>query len=467
MGVVYAAYDTQLDRKLAIKLLRRDVSRGEDAAEVQSRMLREAQAMARLTHPNVVTVFDVGTFDGRVFLAMEYVDGSTLKEWLKTQRPWRERLNVLKAAGRGLAAAHAAGLVHRDFKPDNVLVGHDGRVLVTDFGLARMAEADETSEDPTSRRPRVVEDLPLQSSSRSASSSTPLDAPLTLTGSVLGTVGYMPLEQAFGEVTNTLTDQFSYCVTVYLALYGERPFAGDDLHTYVTAVGRPLREPPKGASIPGWIHRVLARGMSQEPADRYPSMEALLHALGDDPAIRRRRWVLGLGAVAALSLVVAGSMRSAARQGQECAVDPQELEGVWGDAVKPEFRAAFTRAAGADGAEMASRVEKVLDGAAAKWMTMRGEVCAAERIQHQQTNEVRRMRDDCLDRRRTEMRALTTMFREADAQVVKRALDAAYGLTNIGLCADVQGLRASSGLPDDPAARPKVNEARGHHARAA
>jgi tetratricopeptide (TPR) repeat protein len=467
MGVVYAAYDTQLDRKLAIKLLRRDVSNSDDAAEVQSRMFREAQAMARLTHPNVVAVFDVGTFDERVFLAMEFVDGWTLKEWLKTPRPWRERLAVLKAAGRGLAAAHAVGLVHRDFKPDNVLVGKDGRVLVTDFGLARMASPDEPASGPeaSGRRPRVIADLPIEATSHSISRS-PLDAPLTLTGSVLGTVGYMPLEQAFGEVTNAWTDQFSYCATAYVALYGERPFPGDDLHSYVTAVGRPLREPPKGAEIPAWVHRALARGLSQEPKDRFPSMEALLHALSDDPAIRRRRWATGAAAAVALGLAIWGGVRGGARAGGECVVDTNELEGVWGDEMKPELRASFTAAAGADGAETAARVEKVLDGAAAKWLSMRGEVCTAARVHHQQTDDVRRMRDECLDRRRTEMRALTTMFRQADAQVVKRALDASYGLTSVTFCADVQGLKASAGLPDDPAARSHVLEARGLLARA-
>src|SRR5262249_46252106 len=149
--------------------------------------------------------------------------------------------------------------------------GRDGRVLVTDFGLARMAEPTEPAPlESAPRRARVIEDLPLQSSSQSISNPTPLDAPLTLTGSVLGTVGYMPLEQAFGEETNALTDQFSYCVTLYVALYGERPFPGEDLHSYVTEVGKPLRDPPKGAPIPGWIHRALARGLSQEAGDRFP-----------------------------------------------------------------------------------------------------------------------------------------------------------------------------------------------------
>ncbi|HEY2514667.1 MAG TPA: serine/threonine-protein kinase, partial [Polyangiaceae bacterium] len=480
MGVVYAAYDTQLDRKLAIKLLRRDISRGEDAAEVESRMLREAQAMARLTHPNVVAVHDVGTFDHRVFLAMEYVDGWTLKEWVKPPRPWKEVLAALKAAGRGLAAAHAAGLVHRDFKPDNVLVGRDGRVAVTDFGLARMAgdgtvvrptsdtepaEPPTTRDVPPSRPNRRIEDLPVTPATPS-SGGTAFDEPLTLTGSILGTVGYMPPEQAFGEVTNAATDQFSYCATAFVALYGVRPFPGDDLQSYVAAVNRPLREPPKGTTVPSWIYRILARGLSPEPEKRFASMEALLEALGDDPAVRRRKWAAAVLTFGALALGGFGAVRTAERQGQECAIDAGELEGVWDNATKQEMRAAFTAASGEEGATAASRVEKVLDDAASKWLGMRSDVCTAVRVKHVETEDVRRLRDDCLDRRRTELRALTTLFRQADPQVVRKSLDAAYGLTSVGFCADVQGLKASAGLPDDPAARERVQQARGELAKA-
>jgi tetratricopeptide (TPR) repeat protein/predicted Ser/Thr protein kinase len=469
MGVVYSAYDTQLDRRLAIKLLRRDVSRGDDAVEVESRMLREAQAMARLTHPNVVAVYDVGTFEHRVFLAMEYVDGWTLKTWLQTPRPWRERLAVLEAAGQGLAAAHAVGLVHRDFKPDNVLVGRDGRVLVTDFGLARIAgavEAPRPSTRPSRRALKRMEDLPKRAPPPSPSGGTPLDAALTLTGSILGTVGYMAPEQAFGEVTNAATDQFSYCATAYVALYGERPFPGDDLENYLAAVNYPPREPPKGSVIPTHIRSVLTRGLSFEPEKRFASMNDLLSALSDDPSLRRRKWIAAVSAAALLGVGVLATTRVAARQGRECAVDPAELAGVWDPATKDDVRAAFARAGGPESAATLTRVEAVLDDVASRWSAMRGEVCEATYVRHQETGEVHRLRSECLDRRRTELRALTTVFRQADADVVKKSLDAAYGLTSVGFCADVQGLHASAGLPDDPAARARVLEARSELARA-
>jgi eukaryotic-like serine/threonine-protein kinase len=477
MGVVYAAYDTQLDRRIAIKLLRRDVSRGDNAAEVESRMLREAQAMARLTHPNVVAVHDVGTFDHRVFLAMDYVDGWTLKEWVKTPapRPWRERLEALISAGKGLAAAHAVGLVHRDFKPDNVLVGRDGRVLVTDFGLARIAGTEapkgerapegEAKSAPPSRR--SLASLPVApTSGGSISAGTPLDANLTLTGSIMGTIGFMPPEQAFGEVTNAATDQFSYCATAYYALYGERPFPGEDLNSYLEAVERPPREPPKAAPVPRWVYRILVRGLSPRPDKRFASMEALLDALRDDPAIVRRRWAGGALAVVLLGGAALLTSRAIAHQQRECVVDARELDGVWDAPTKQDVRVALTNAGGTQGGALATRVENVLDDVAAKWVRMRTDVCEATYVRHQQSADVERLRIDCLDRRKTELRALTTVLRRADAQVSTRAVDAAYGLTGVSFCADVQGLRASAGLPDDPAARARVVEARGELARA-
>ncbi|HEY4118796.1 MAG TPA: serine/threonine-protein kinase, partial [Byssovorax sp.] len=137
MGVVYAAYDPELDRKVALKILRADASSGPHSAELRRRLTQEAKTMARLAHANVVRVYDTGAFEDQIFIAMELVHGTTLRRWMEsTERPWRAVLEALVAAGRGLAAAHDAGVVHRDFKPDNVLVAKDGRVLVTDFGLA-------------------------------------------------------------------------------------------------------------------------------------------------------------------------------------------------------------------------------------------------------------------------------------------------------------------------------------------
>ncbi|HEY0134780.1 MAG TPA: serine/threonine-protein kinase, partial [Nannocystis sp.] len=244
MGVVYSAYDEELDRRVAIKLLR--VSSGGDT-EAASRMLREAQLMAKLSHPNVVQVYDVGVVSRRVFLAMEFVQGVTLREWLHgtptaprpVPRPWPEVLAIYIQAGQGLAAAHAAGLVHRDFKPDNVLVGTDGRARVLDFGLARSdAHADDLGVS-TERNDDSLE------STRSRQSRRSSEQPLTVAGTMIGTPAYMSPEQHLRVATDPRSDQFSFCVSLYEGLYGERPFAGHSANELRGAVltGR-MRDPP-------------------------------------------------------------------------------------------------------------------------------------------------------------------------------------------------------------------------------
>jgi serine/threonine protein kinase len=209
MGVVYAAYDPELDRKVAIKLLRFDRLGSEAGERDRLRLQREAQAIARLSHPNVVHVYDVGTFGDQVFVAMEFVAGRTLRQWAEEEpRPWREVVDRFALAGRGLAAAHAAGLIHRDFKPDNVLLGDDGRVRVVDFGLARPAGQQ-----------------PAPEGERTPSGGT-LAHPLTEWGVVVGTPAYMAPEQLRGEASDERSDQLSFCVSLYETLYGERPFPG-------------------------------------------------------------------------------------------------------------------------------------------------------------------------------------------------------------------------------------------------
>src|SRR5205814_3700317 len=207
MGVVYAAFDPELQRQVALKLVRNEGAGVDD--ELRTRLTREAQAMARVRHPNVITVFDVGSWCGQLFVAMEAIDGSTLSTWLEVQpRSVAEILQVLHAAGRGLAAAHAAGLVHRDFKPDNVLIGADGRVCVTDFGLARPV---------TMREP---------SSPSHDGDTEPWTLALTQAGTAVGTPAYMAPEQMRGDTADERADQFSFCVALFEALYGVRPFAG-------------------------------------------------------------------------------------------------------------------------------------------------------------------------------------------------------------------------------------------------
>jgi len=295
MGVVYAAYDPNLERRVAIKLLRPELSSA--SASIQDRLVREARVMARLSHPNVVAVHDAGMYDGRVFIAMELVEGVTLREWQQARvRSWREVLAVFIAAGRGLAHAHGSGLVHRDFKPENVLISKDGRVRVTDFGLAR----------PSSEHtePAVM-----------VSSGTA--AVVTQTGAIAGTPAYMAPEQLRGTPPDPRTDQFSFCVTLYEALYGTRPFPARTVELLTEQLKRGLVGAPPTGDVPAWLYAILERGLRVSPDERYPAMEALLAALASPPVVKRkrRRWLIpasfGVIAAAIGTIAIAGQLGTA------------------------------------------------------------------------------------------------------------------------------------------------------------
>jgi len=285
MGVVLSAYDPQLDRKVALKLLR--AGSGLHAGEARARLVREAQAIAQLSHPNVVAVYDVGTTaSGEVYVAMELVEGETLTQWVRAwERPWRDVLDVFLQAGRGLAAAHGVGLLHRDFKPDNVLVGGDGRVRVTDFGLARSLIT--SPSEPQKPLPPGLAALRIS---------------LTATGAVLGTPRYMAPEQVDGRDADARADQFSFCVALYEALYGRHPLPGGTAVEMVQDRVRALGAPD--GKVPAPIGKALARGLEREPARRYPSMSALLGELAPPAARAPGRWL----AVGAGVAVVAGGV---------------------------------------------------------------------------------------------------------------------------------------------------------------
>ncbi|MGC4116383.1 MAG: protein kinase [Myxococcales bacterium] len=288
MGTVYSAYDPELDRKVAIKLLKL----GDETPETaRARLQREAQAMARLSHENVLSVFDVGVHQQALFLAMELVEGTTLRDWLAAKkRAPREALALLLAAGEGLAAAHAAGLVHRDFKPENVLVDRTGRVRVTDFGTARVVEERPSPE-------------PAMAAALAPFAAGPISGSVpTVAGAIVGTPAYMAPEQLAGGATDARSDQFAFCVALWEALVGERPFAGLDLQALRHAVlVAPPPAPPR--SLPFHLRRALARGLSRRPEDRFASMAELLAALRRDPVARAGRAALALvAACAALGL---------------------------------------------------------------------------------------------------------------------------------------------------------------------
>ncbi|HSN32502.1 MAG TPA: serine/threonine-protein kinase, partial [Ideonella sp.] len=350
MGVVYRARDAELGRDVAVKLV---TTSGASSDTLATRLMREAQALAQLSHPNVVAVYDVGRVEDGVFLAMELVHGVTGDAWIKQRPGWREVLQLFRDAGRGLAAAHKVGLVHRDFKPANLILGSDGRVRVLDFGLARTANAGAgeareleslgddaatwSGEPPSSESPTRDGSSPAREAAPTAAPSlstaapsltttsppTPptrdelpreqmtsserrlLETPLTQVGAIVGTPPYMAPEQHLGGGCDARTDQFSFCVSFYQALYGERPFEGNNFAELSTNIIKGnIRAAPAGSDVPAWLRAIVVRGLSVAPEKRWSSMAAILEALAHDPDARRRR-IVG-GAAVALLVAVAG-----------------------------------------------------------------------------------------------------------------------------------------------------------------
>jgi len=443
MGAVYAAYDPQLDRRVALKVLahrgRSEVSR----ERLQLRLQREAQAMARLTHPNVVAVHDVGTFQGRVFLAMEFVDGENLKDWLREKkRSWQEVREIFVQAGRGLAAAHAVGLIHRDFKPDNVLIGKDGRARVADFGLARpMGESRHGEPDDLAGTGSV--ELAL------------LDTPLTQAGTIMGTPRYMAPEQIRAESADARTDQFSMAVALYDALYGVRPFEPKTLAERLDAIeAGKIQAPPAGHGVPEWLGQAVRRALSADPAKRFPTMDAFLDALQQDA--RKGKANARLAAAVGAVVAVAAAGAYALKPDLRCKGAERLLEGAWDADRRAAMKRAF--AAHPDGEAQFERASGVLDDYARQWALMREEACAATRIRGDQPESLMALRMDCLDLRQHELQFLTALLAAADKKLVEGAVDAASGLSSVRSCADAASLGQQAPLPDDPLARDAVQK---------
>jgi serine/threonine protein kinase/tetratricopeptide (TPR) repeat protein len=447
MGLVYTAHDPELDRWVAIKLLRSNPKQSEEGVSYgQMRLLREAQAMAQLSHPNVLPVYDVGKFGKSVFVAMELVRGVTLDRWVKAQpRTWREILEVFTQAGRGLLAAHAAGLVHRDFKPANVLMGEDSRPRLTDFGIARSARSLDPS---TSSAPDT------QSGSHSGSS---LDTPLTREGAMMGSPGYMAPEQYAGVATSPATDQFAFCASLYEALYGHRPFRGGSLVelAHVTAMGV-VPPAPKGTLVPAWLHKVVEQGLARAPSHRHESMEALLKALADDPIqkLKRRLTIAGIAAVLLASIFYA--FITQAKSKNTCHDAEQRLTAVWDPDMKLRGERAFLATGKSYAAASWEHARTTLDQYAHAWVLARTEACQASVVRHEQTPEQMQLRYTCLDRRLDELKALTGAFAFADIEVVDQASIAVARLSPLDDCAQVKGLEDRSRVP--PEARSAVEQ---------
>ncbi len=441
MGVVYAAHDPQLDRKVAVKLVHAGVSQthsggGRNSAG-SSRLLREAQAMAKLHHPNVIVVHDVGTFGEQVFIAMEYLDGGTLRRYTELDKPAVDELLArYLLAGAGLAAAHAAGIVHRDFKPENVLLGSDGRVCVVDFGLARGVGMAAPTAPPTSDT--TTGNFGLR---------------LTQTGAVMGTPAYMSPEQHEGLPADERSDQFSFCVALYEAVYGQRPFEGDTLTTLVVnVVEGKLRPPPPGHRAPAYLFAVLARGLKVDPNDRWPNIDALLAALREDPAHARRRRLPWVGAGVLALVGAAGTygyvQSNAATAPTPCVGAQAQIAEVY-DA---QDEAAIATALGNVDPEVA---RDVWPGAAARlhayadeWATMHTEACEATRVAGEQSAEMLDRRMACLSQRRASLDNVVGLLRAPDHAVVDKLDALVDGLDPIAPCGDLSQLMAVDVLPE-------------------
>ena len=436
MGIVYAAFDPELDRKVAIKLWH---PAGQRTDERRARLLREAQAMARLSHPSVITVHDVGEVDGDVFVAMELVDGETLGAWLARERPkWRRVLEVFAEAGRGLAAAHAAGLVHRDFKPDNVMIGRDGRVRVMDFGLARGSAAeDEPSPGGDGEATRAV------------------DLRLTRSGAVMGTPLYMAPEQHNGRPADARSDLFAFCVALYAALYGEPPFAGDTLMVLVDNVVNGAIRPAHKGDQPSWLRRVVVRGLATDPDARYPSMNALLRELTRDSA-GRQRW-LALGTVSALTAALVGTLMTGGEE--PCAGAAGRWAGAWDSGARATVQASFMASGHPAAAAAAGRMAENLERYGEDWQVAYRDACEATHVRGEQSAELLDRRMLCLDRARLRVAGLVTPLRLAvDREAVDRAVEASFWLPGLAAC-EASEVTREEGLPTDPEVRARVEAA--------
>jgi tetratricopeptide (TPR) repeat protein len=444
LGVIYAAHDAELDRRVAIKVLQPEAGQSSATGEAHARLVREAQAMAQLSHPNVIHVYEVGSFGDEVYIAMELVDGDTMAEWMRAPgRTWREVLEHFIYAGRGLAAAHDAGLVHRDFKPTNVLVDREGRVRVLDFGLAKLAGA-----------PSVEHRGPAGSASGRG-----LGAVLTEMGSLVGTPAYMSPEQHAGSEAaeaDPSSDQYSFCVALWEGLYGRRPFAGRNLEELLdnkSSQTFDIGESTAERAVPQWVRAILARGLRVAPADRFASMHDLLAALGHDPVrARRRRIGLVAGVVAIAGMIFAGFSMGRAG-GDRCDGIADQLGVIWSEDTKRKIERAFTDSGKAYAPDLWARVATELDAYTAKWLQQRTNTCEKMR---EATTSALLDRQLCLDHRLRDVAELAGLLSRGDADVIEHAAEAVSALPELDPCDEAEGL--AEGLAADAEARKRIAE---------
>ena len=388
MGVVWGAWDPELDRRVAIKLVKAEMQ------AARERILIEGQALAKLSHPNVVPVYDVGVVDEQVYLVMEWVRGKNLRAWCRQARSVHDIIAVYRAAGEGLSAAHRVGLIHRDFKPDNAMYGDDGRVRVLDFGLAR----GEVKAKPKSISDR--EGLEEFSSDLTRGAGTPR---------------YMPAEQAEGAELTPAVDQYALGVSLREALVGRNADGKD-------------------ADVPRWLDDILDRATAREATNRYPSMDALLHALARDPRTiwRRRGIVAGVVALAGATFVV-GSVRGGSTQVEKCAGAADEIAKAWNPAMGDKLTTHLT-SLGPYGAEEAKRLVSDMAKYSHRWADTHKRVCLAN-DRKELTPQLYDVRLGCLSRAQVALQTVTEILGRSTQERLPDAVVASRALPEVELCA--------------------------------
>lgn len=468
MGVVVRAYDPRLQREVALKLLRTQAM----SERARMRMIREARAMAKLNHRNVVAVYDVEIEPRSVMLAMELVQGSTLRRWVEQSHSWTRVIDVMLQAGEGLASAHAAGLLHRDFKPGNVLVADaepnvTPRVCVTDFGLARASDGSLSDGPPELRsshsdavRPDTAADAQLQDSldvrlsprDRDVPASRePSDGALTVAGTVVGTPAYMAPEQHRGHTLDAAADQYSFCLVVWEALCGQRPFTAASAKALATAKAAGPPRWPSPVVVPHAIVAAIRRGLHPDPEQRWSAMSALLQALSrarHPPAWRRRLVWLGTAALATTGLLAA----VAPWRTDQCTGSEAAFASRWGAQARRAAEHGVLNAALTHGAAVWQQVAPTLDAYAADWRAMHTETCEATVRYATQSTEVMDLRMACIERVGVRFGAVAQRLAQADAEVLANAHVLVEGLPALSQCADVRALTAAVAPPSDTVA---------------
>lgn len=453
MGVVYTAYDPDLARTVAVKVVRHRTLDKSGLPGLRARLLREAQGLAQLSHPNVVSIYDAGTDGGEFYIAMELIDGVSLRRWMVREQPAVDDVvRIFACCARGLAAAHRRGLVHRDFKPENVLVADDGRVLVSDFGLVR-PHGD--TPEPDSRTPGPMS----------------MSVDLTRDGDLVGTPAYMAPEQLAGAPASPRTDQYALCSALFEALYGRRPFGGRaPTSSLRRAKQRGLRTPlpsearrmvlgglERGATgpVPQWLRMVVERGLEPGPSQRYASMDVIADILDRTPVRRRRRRQL-LASAGAFAAVAAGvgalGLHRAAQS--PCAGAGVPQSSAWSDEARADIVEAFADAGSVPADGVLDALERYVDD----WGRAHRQVCQATWVDREQPAELLDARMTCLREQWRDVGATISLLRQADHDVVRHSARLVEALSPADRCLELD-VRPAFARPEDPGLRARWERA--------